>query len=168
MILSDSLVLVLFFPKRIIKPLLSAEAVTVLNVPVGWHTESCSNITFCSCSRALKIDLVLTFGSACSSRERLFYSLLLDLTFFCRFTCAKYVLPLQREQIQPVKSDCVMRVWKRMALGVNIPPDVAHTVKTCFWTEDTNILDCPWPHTAPCHWSSNTAWVQTFVNLFLL
>lgn len=44
-----------------------------------------------------------------------------------------------------------MRPQKRMALGVNNPPDVAQTVKTCFWTEDTNFLDCLWLRAVLCH-----------------
>lgn len=62
--------------------------------------------------------------------------------FYCFHFVEKNVFAISGCQNRTCHDDCVMWLQRRMASRVNIPPDVAQTVKTCFWTQDANFLDC--------------------------
>ena len=59
-------------------------------------------------------------------------SILLTIAFFLGFHLCKICFAIAGCANRTCQAYCVMRLQERMALGVNIPPDVAQTVKTCF------------------------------------
>lgn len=88
-------------------------------------TKDSSTLVFGSAKLPLK-SILLTIAT-----HDLFFSIHLFKICFAFAGCAN----------RTCQEYCVIWLQKRMALVVNIPPDVAQTVKTCFWTEDTNFLD---------------------------
>lgn len=92
--------------------------------------------------------------------SRVFCSQLLHITFFffC-FICVK-CFAISEGQNRSCQEYCVMWLQERVALGVNIPPDVEQTVKTCFWTEDANFLDCLQLRAVLCHPTWNMTWLK--------
>lgn len=119
------------------------------------------NLAFCFCTGWLKIARLWSFGSAkCAALGSIRLTIATYDLFFFAFVSVQICFAFAGCANRTCQEYCVMWVQRRMASGVNIPPDVAQTVKTCFWTEDTNFLDRFWLCAALCHPTWNMTWLD--------